>query len=362
MSKATAQLVAILLLFTATARVLMEVAVTKNPPSIAQLPKEVTVDVEIATPTPTVARKVPSKKSVGRCSNTRFITYGNMKKSRHFNRLMSFIGALALADRLGRTVVLAEAEGGGVDTDIRNTYDMSILSQRYCFVDTLPKITNKTTGCMIMKGTKTNLNQCTETSKVRSKLVWNDVNTAAYELNTNDVLYIPLTIYLNEMIDTFCIWKYLYPVPSIKLQVEDISRKLHPYMAIHLRSLETSCEDRVRKKNLPEKAQQIMTQQCTMTPAYVAGLQKVANITKLYIADDGQRPAVTSALTNKFDTSTYKGTNGLHIDFWMLVEADYFIGNQMSTLSMNACMARRGRGRLCNNFVGKTSKEVPCAN
>ena len=348
MSNTTFKLVGVLILILTVVRVTMEVSVAK-PSNLAIEPTSLMI--------PSVTK---IKKSNNRCSDSNFITYGNMKKSRHFNRLMSFVGALALADRLGRTVVLAPAEGGGVDNDIRNTYDMKKLSERYCFVDTLPKIKNLTAGCMIMKGTKTDERKCTTTANVRSKLAWNDVNGAAYQLQAMSVINIPISIYLNEMIDTDCIWAYMYPVPSIQMVVNDLVNVYKPFAAIHLRSLETSCEDRVKKKRFSKNAENQVMSQCTMPNSYISNLLSKSGLSKLYLADDKQRPAVTRSISSTFNVATYSNINAVHIDFWMLVESDYFIGNQMSTLSMNACLARRGRGKECNNFIGNQNKAVSC--
>ena len=41
----------------------------------------------------------------------------------------------------------------------------------------------------------------------------------------------------------------------------------------------------------------------------------------------------------------------LQLDFWMLVAADVFVANQISTLSVNVCRRRLAGGRPCDNFV-----------
>lgn len=41
----------------------------------------------------------------------------------------------------------------------------------------------------------------------------------------------------------------------------------------------------------------------------------------------------------------------LLIDFWTLANATVFVGNQVSTLSMNVCRWRRANGRMCDNFL-----------
>lgn len=48
-----------------------------------------------------------------------------------------------------------------------------------------------------------------------------------------------------------------------------------------------------------------------------------------------------------------ESTYWMLVDFWMLVEADVFVGNQLSTLSVNACRKRLSMGRTCDNFVSR---------
>eukprot|EP00742_Colponemidia_sp_Colp-10_P017805 GILJ01020513.1.p1 GENE.GILJ01020513.1~~GILJ01020513.1.p1 ORF type:complete len:416 (-),score=40.67 GILJ01020513.1:5-1150(-) len=42
----------------------------------------------------------------------------------------------------------------------------------------------------------------------------------------------------------------------------------------------------------------------------------------------------------------------MQLDFWALAGADIFVGNQLSTLSLNVCRLRLSAGLACDNFVG----------
>jgi hypothetical protein len=45
------------------------------------------------------------------------------------------------------------------------------------------------------------------------------------------------------------------------------------------------------------------------------------------------------------------GAAMMQVDFWTMAAADVFVGNQLSTLSVNVCRRRRAMGLPCQNFV-----------
>ena len=59
-----------------------------------------------------------------------------------------------------------------------------------------------------------------------------------------------------------------------------------------------------------------------------------------FFADAGAKDAVPAAL--------------MQVDFWAMAAADVFVGNQLSTLSVNVCRRRRAVGLPCDNFVRAT--------
>jgi hypothetical protein len=60
-------------------------------------------------------------------------------------------------------------------------------------------------------------------------------------------------------------------------------------------------------------------------------------------------PRAPYDLSSKFHLAP--GALLLQLDFWTLSTATVFIGNQVSTLSMNVCRYRRANGLACDNFV-----------
>jgi hypothetical protein len=185
-------------------------------------------------------------------------------------------------------------------------------------------------------------------------------------------------------------------------------------IGVHLRALEGSCHSRQQQYNSHDNKAQGLEQQCTMTHAYVlqvaasalssryphlvdssnGQLVAGANVVSV-VADDGQQPdraaALAKALPHGVRTQqaissspmkqyldqlrqgpavaeTSRGVQAPYnlahhqfhtvpaalpilLDFWTLANVTVFVGNQVSTLSMNVCRYRRAVGLLCDNFV-----------
>jgi hypothetical protein len=185
-------------------------------------------------------------------------------------------------------------------------------------------------------------------------------------------------------------------------------------IGVHLRALEGSCHSRQQQYNSHDNKAQGLEQQCTMTHAYVlhvaasalslryphlvnsnsGQLVAGANVVSV-VADDGQQPdraaALAKALPHGVRTQqainssplrqyldqlrqgadvakTSQGVQAPYnlahhqfhtvpaaipilLDFWTLANVTVFVGNQVSTLSMNVCRYRRAVGLLCDNFV-----------
>jgi hypothetical protein len=184
----------------------------------------------------------------------------------------------------------------------------------------------------------------------------------------------------------------------------------HVTIGVHLRNLEGSCSSRVGQywsdthngAAAGKATLANLTLQCDMAPEYIRGFvprdEDKKYCLSLYLADDGQRngwgAAVQRAVlgsqqawslnriaNGQDDTATYakalinrdleavrqavkpsaffvqgpisevKGLTSMLVDFWTLVQADIFVGNQMSTLSVNVCRRRVAMGKPCDNFV-----------
>eukprot|EP00659_Diplonema_papillatum_P015299 gene15299-23382_t len=278
----------------------------------------------------------------------RFLTYGNMKASRHSNHLLSFIGALSFANKLNRTVVLQPPAKG--DAGIDQVYDLSMLSRTHCWVTSAEfekwrkQAANAAVarGCMLMKGTHTDTSQCAATANVGSKLVYKDTIETAEDLRALPVLNVPLTIYLGEMIDQTCFWSAVQPSKPHRAELDRVKLKLFggkPYVGVHLRNLEKSCHDRaVKNKRVAAdgtgRLKKLLFDQCDMSPSYTRRLfadfgllSADGTVTApVFLADDQQRPELTKALAGVSYRPEGAFQSGLHpvlIDFWLLVESDW---------------------------------------
>ncbi|CUG86717.1 membrane-associated protein, putative [Bodo saltans] len=186
-------------------------------------------------------------------------------------------------------------------------------------------------------------------------------------------------------------------------------------IGVHLRSLEGSCQSRQQQYNSQEEAhgleQQctmkpsyvlsiaasaLMVRYPQLVNAKLKQLAPHARVVSV-VADDGQQPdraaALAKALPNgvrtqqavtaassplkKYLDQLRKGASAsdtsmgvqapynlahqqfhtvptalpILLDFWTLANVTVFVGNQVSTLSMNVCRYRRAVGMACDNFV-----------
>lgn len=137
------------------------------------------------------------------------------------------------------------------------------------------------------------------------------------------------------------------------------------YFALHLRQREKDCLKEVNdalelnpdllKKLGPEQAQAIRTQ-CAIPVSHVEdNLFKRYGIpiqdTRFFLASDHENVVLEKALVETRGAVMYSGSKfehkslqGLAMDFFLLVGAKYFSGNQLSSISQNVCMMRLGHG------------------
>ena len=291
------------------------------------------------------------------CPTDRFLLYGNMPKSRHSNRLISFIAALEYARMLNRTVVVPN---GGDEDAFESVYNLDNVRKTHCWIHRSEYKGAATKGCIRMKGAASSNEHCVDGSaSAASKLKFSDVDTAARSLSHIAQLYFPLTIYLGDMVDVWRVWAGISPAPKIAQFVASYIKTTFagkPFTGVHLRSLERSCGDRAKQITSSKATQRELSEQCAMRPEYVA---KYTGGGDFFLAHDGQQPAAAAALQAiggkgvppRIDGVQLEKSEFMLVDFWVLVAAEKFVGIQMSTLSNNVCMARKGRAKSCNNFV-----------
>ena len=111
----------------------------------------------------------------------------------------------------------------------------------------------------------------------------------------------------------------------------DVQSKLMPktYIAIHARFLEGSC----RERHTRMKAS---TKYCDFKPTYLSNKIKMlgANGTRIVIFWDKQEEYLVRTAANSLNASISLNQNVI-VDMLLMIQANYFIGNQVSTVSYN---------------------------
>mmetsp|Transcript_6111 Transcript_6111/g.8286 ORF Transcript_6111/g.8286 Transcript_6111/m.8286 type:complete len:384 (-) Transcript_6111:171-1322(-) len=167
-------------------------------------------------------------------------------------------------------------------------------------------------------------------------------------------------------------WKYVKPNADIKEEVDAFrAEKLggvdNKYVAVHLRWLEGKCVGRAESYYTPAMQAPIGAM-CSIKYKFLQKIREAkgrGNITHLFIASDRQRPdadkdfekngAVSYDRGNKKDkyygdgTHFVKGRSGALIfepavDMFLLVGADLFVGNMLSTFSTSVTAIRYADG------------------
>ena len=170
-----------------------------------------------------------------------------------------------------------------------------------------------------------------------------------------------------------CIWSYVQ-IPQE--YGEEVSRwtkavGLSPgYLSLHLRFLENKCI-RFAKKHIegfrtlgmpaPDLVRDVAPM-CLMDKAYYSRWRN-ESAGNFYVAHDFQFDRSTMHRLTADGARYYFGPIGgderLIIDFWLSVEAGAFVGNAMSTMSLNICAARKALQKSCDN-LDYIFKIYPC--
>eukprot|EP00668_Euglena_longa_P036206 GGOE01046540.1.p1 GENE.GGOE01046540.1~~GGOE01046540.1.p1 ORF type:complete len:362 (+),score=29.38 GGOE01046540.1:186-1271(+) len=175
-----------------------------------------------------------------------------------------------------------------------------------------------------------------------------------------------------------CMYRWLKLQPKYEAEVRraQLALKLPTdYFGLHVRWMENKCRWALgkaharayEKHNLPKPDfLQDIFPMCQMQPNYY---RKFWNHTgNFFVAHDHQSDAafyrklvrdgaVFYASFKGF--SALQGDEAMLLDFWLLVGAKVFVGNAMSTLSMNVCGVRTALGRQCDNMQ-LMAKMYPC--
>ena len=157
-----------------------------------------------------------------------------------------------------------------------------------------------------------------------------------------------------------------------------------PYLALHLRQRENECMKEMKHTwadatsedlafAIPPEARKTIEGHCAYTAAQFTALHAAVtggrhrtvgshgSTLRYFLASDHQNQALERDLVSKgavmYDggkfTTQEKGNGalqGLGVDFYLLLRAAAFTGNQLSSISQNACFWRLGHGLGCDGF------------
>eukprot|EP00755_Sulcionema_specki_P025527 Sspe_Gene.83535::Locus_54797_Transcript_2_3_Confidence_0.400_Length_1315::g.83535::m.83535 len=293
---------------------------------------------------------------------TRYLYFAN-KDGRHSNQLRALIHALHFGAAMNRTVIVPPFRQDQKWYPLSALYDSEGLISVFCMKEEedVPFRVQPRVGCIERKGIASKIPRSPSGWKVechkrvvlrgaeRSVL---DMVRAAEQLGDVDVVYLFEALYYKNL-SPACFWRSARPSTPIASEVTRVLDALpKPTAAIHLRGLEKSCRDRLRKMAVKANVQidgEGYTQ-CDPSVEYVKGALDRTGAKGVYLADDGQRPAITAALRRELGAVRYADVGagryppatlpGMLVDFWVLVRADVLLANQASSLSTNARNAR----------------------
>eukprot|EP00993_Chasmostoma_nieuportense_P001388 NODE_2275_length_1225_cov_77.780510_g2163_i0.p1 GENE.NODE_2275_length_1225_cov_77.780510_g2163_i0~~NODE_2275_length_1225_cov_77.780510_g2163_i0.p1 ORF type:complete len:374 (-),score=70.31 NODE_2275_length_1225_cov_77.780510_g2163_i0:39-1160(-) len=156
-----------------------------------------------------------------------------------------------------------------------------------------------------------------------------------------------------------CMYHHLKLKPTLQHNVTQfIHTRLQPrYAAVHLRFFENKCEllaaRQAKALQSHEMRSMDVRQMCAMQPQYFRQFWNTSG--HYFVAHDHQSPksrynllAADGVIFLRSDA--IPDLHALLIEFWLCVDAEVFVGNSFSTMSLNICAVRRARGKPCANM------------
>ena len=323
-------------------------------------------------------------------------TYG-----RHHNQLQEFMNIIIWGERIGRTPVLGWFRADHRWVDPADLYDFSLIRERYClvtpkeFADALPS--GRTAAACFGQGVSgTPLKRLGGGKAVKCAMqphvpahynTRRATNTTAEFLPriagaTEDVLVLSgqIAFFLRAGLAEFAtIFSLLGPSKEIAEEVMSFTKQKllasqGRVFSIHLRQREKDClkevgeaqEDGARwLLSMSDDDWKVIRTQCAITTRHVTALMHRLSLCldreqPMFLASDHENKELERALVSsgavmyeggRFHTKEHGGLKGLAVDFFLLVQGAYFTGNQLSSISQNACFMRLGQGKPCNGFV-----------
>eukprot|EP00760_Papus_ankaliazontas_P015678 PhM_4_TR16661/c0_g1_i1/m.37537 len=332
------------------------------------------------------------------CPN-KFLHVNTHTYGRHHNQLQEFVNALAWSQHLGRTYVLGYFRHNHKWADPREFYDFSQWKKHYCFLypDEFIAIVRRQRSAGVTfrgdcygqefqdtpigKATKIKCKLRPEAPKhysTRKGLSITSYHFPSIAASTADLLNLSgqfgffIRPGLEKLAHAFGL---LRPSTDVAEEINAFRAKHLPhdkkYLALHLRHREGVCHQEMRDvmsdlKLRDAEERSILMKQCTMPVEYVDRVvERYLDLpappkTVVFLASDHQNMTAEDLLVKRLHARRYKGRfptkelgglKGLAVDFFLLTEAEWFVMNQQSSISQNACYVRLGRGKACHGVV-----------
>ena len=351
---------AVLLLGTIST-LLFTIQISQSTTAVQEQVETKLIDVtEVSMDTVVEKNNIKTQSTKSRDCPSKYLYFGNIN-GRHSNQIRSVIHALHFGLITNRTVVIPPFKQDRKLYPIEDLYDYSSLSKLFCIAkenEIFNSDTQLPAGCLERDGIPSKIVRqprgglkCSKKVKMGKSRSMENFAREASQLADVELLYMFETSYYKKL-GGGCFWKNVGPSEAIAKEISSVIAHYSPAASIHLRGLEKSCVDRLKKVMKKSGLNSTDTTQCNPSLEYVKTALEESNIPSeryLYLADDLQRPALTQTLKSKLNAISYadypnrlykSGLYAMLIDFWMLVSTDIFLPNQASSLSTNAHFAR----------------------
>ena len=354
-----------------------------------QLTRQAPVRSPDEPPEPDPIPQNPSPPSKPTTCPDRYVYVHQRTYGRHHNQIVSLVNIIAIATLLDRTVVIPSFRQDHKWWPAETFYDFTEMAKYYCIISETEgtrRVSQKdqSTKTLCYDTLKDGLSdvpmkrgwQCTEKSwryldrnpKPLDKPHNLDARVMLEDMiqQSRDYRWLGIgarTAYYLRIPNTVQpVYSLLKPSKAVRDEMDAFKRRVgirgNQYAAAHVRNREGQSSKEVEwsleRLILSSDEIENLRDQTNLRLEVVQGyLQKkpVWTNMKLFVASDGQTSLATFEKAGAlFYSGQYPSRSmmGLAIDFFMLVDAEVFFGNQMSSVSVNACFARGSKN--CANF------------
>lgn len=327
------------------------------------------------------------------CPTDRFLWVNTHTYGRHHNQLQEFINIAVWARSFNRTVVLGQFRAQKRWWEPEQFYNFSAVMSHYCvisasqFSERWKMFSRPTAWCMGQSTGSTPLKSVIRKCPLVPGIpphydTWKGdaisrefVSRALKDPNLRTATFLGISGQMGFFMrsgleESAAAYGLLEPSIAVKLKIQSILNNHPPlqkgYFGVHLRQRELMCFDEmdhsfgnaVELTAVSAEARARVRRQCRMSLLELTSILRESTGTTsypLFVASDKQNPELDKAL--KDSGATFAPDDGtllsLAVDFFMLghINAKYFAGNQLSSISQNVCFRRFGRGMSCNNYL-----------